>query len=200
MKPIAMTALLLFCSALALAQQNHTTIYMYDANAIPGVSYTSYIDGVTIPVLQSNADYNCTICGTSVSCACTSLTSCAATPTSPYTWPDSGTPSFGAWTKSTVTCGSTLRGVASPCTVNLNFKSVTNGGPNSWAPQYIFTQTWANIAAQQNTWQPNHDYTELHLCWQCRYLLQFDRNEHSRECNCNLIDHCYRYPDRGSGE
>jgi hypothetical protein len=56
MKPIAMTALLLFCSVVALAQQTHTYIYEYDANATPGSTYKAHIDGVTIPVVQSSVD------------------------------------------------------------------------------------------------------------------------------------------------
>jgi hypothetical protein len=124
---------------------------MYDGDLIPGVAYNANIDGVTIPILQVNAD-NCSIMGTSTSCAVPN------TPPNTYAWPDTGTPSFGTWTGTS--CGGTLRGSSTACTVNLNFKSVTNGGPNSWAPQYIFTQAWANYAAQQvpNRWQPSHTY------------------------------------------
>ena len=82
MKPIATMALLLFCSTVAVAQQNPTYIYMYDANAIPGLSYNTDIDGITLPILQYPTDL----------CPAT----CASAPT--YSWPDTGTPSFATWT------------------------------------------------------------------------------------------------------
>jgi hypothetical protein len=143
MKPIAMTAFLLFCPALVPAQQNPTYIYMYDASAAEATTshYYDNIDGVTVSWVQSSAD----ACG---STACTPST---------YTWPD-GSGVFGAWVASTVKGGANLSDAAAPCTVNINFKSVANNGKNTWAPQYIFTQSWANYAAQQNQWQPNHVY------------------------------------------
>jgi hypothetical protein len=129
------------CSIFAATQQNHTYIYMYDNAVAPSVAYTSNIDGVTIPVLQTSVDY----------------TSCSGTCTldfnSHWSTADAG---FTNWTGQS--CGLSLRGVSTGCTVNLSIKSVANGTSNTWAPQYIFTQDWANYAAQNNVWAASTTY------------------------------------------
>ena len=140
MKPIATMALFLFCSAVALAQQNPTYIYMYDASAADASTsyYYDNIDGVTISIPQTSAD----LCNTG----------CAYPPT--YNWPST----YSTW--ATTSCGSALRGASSACTANIDFKSVSNRTSNSWTPSYVFSQTWANYAAQQpfNYWTANHVY------------------------------------------
>jgi hypothetical protein len=136
-RPMTVALTLLAVSAIASAQVN---IIAWNPISTGLSQVLPYIDGVAVPLTWISSDS--TTCSTSISppYSCTPFNTSISFSTFYSTLSNYLSPA---------TCGSSLPGRGPnghPCIINIDARPVSNTGPNSYTPQYVFTAAWESIS------------------------------------------------------